>query len=95
MFVLWSFGLAVEQHYYPAVFGDLAIVYFLALYLGGIVVASIPSFIRHQNNPRYAALGASGGVSSVVFAVIVFAPWQICIYLQLFLSHKLSLECCI
>ena len=76
MFVLWSFGLAVEQHYYPAVFGGLAIIYFLALYLGGIVVASIPSFIRHQNNPRYAALGASGGVSSVVFAVIVFAPWQ-------------------
>ena len=76
MFVLWSFGSAVEQYYYPAVFGELAIVYFLVLYLGGIVVASMPSFVRHQNNPRYAALGASGGVSSVVFAVIVFAPWQ-------------------
>lgn len=76
MFVLWSFGSAIENFYYPNAFGDLSIIYFLALYLGGIVVASIPSYMRHHNDPRYAALGASGGVASVVFAAIVFAPWQ-------------------
>lgn len=76
MFVLWSFGTAIEKYYYPQVFGQNSVIYYLALYLGGIVVASIPSFYRHQNDPSYAALGASGGVSAVVFAAIIFAPWQ-------------------
>jgi len=76
MFVFWSFGTAIETHYYAQVFGDMAIPYFLGLYFGGIIVASIPSYLRHHDNPRYAALGASGGVSAVVFACIVFAPWQ-------------------
>ena len=74
MFVLWSFGTAIENYYYPLVFGESAITKFLLLYLGGIVVASIPSYLRHQNNSSYMALGASGGVSAVVFACIVFAP---------------------
>lgn len=76
MFVLWSFGNAVERFYYPSVFGYSTITMYLLLYLGGIVVASVPSFFRHRNDPGYAALGASGGVSAVVFAVIVFEPWQ-------------------
>jgi len=76
MFVLWSFGNALELYYYPAAMGDGSLIKYLILYLGGIVVASIPSYFRHHNNPSYAALGASGGVSAVVFAVIVFDPWQ-------------------
>ncbi len=76
MFVLWSFGTAIEQHYYPAVFGDNVTFKFLGLYLGGIVVSSIPSYLRHKDDSSYAALGASGGVASVVFAAIIFAPWQ-------------------
>lgn len=76
MFVLWSFGNAIEAAYYPAFLGEGSTVKYLILYFGGIVVASIPSYLRHQNDPRYAALGASGGVSAVVFAVIIFAPWQ-------------------
>ncbi len=76
MFVLWSFGNAVERYYYPAFLGDFSTVKFLLLYFGGIIVSSIPSYLRYKHNPHYAALGASGGVSAVVFAVIVFAPWQ-------------------
>lgn len=76
MFVLWSFGNAIEQFYYPTFLGGNTLTMFLMLYFGGIAVASLPSYFRHKNNPRYAALGASGGVSAVVFAVIIFAPWQ-------------------
>lgn len=76
MFVLWSFGKAIESFYYPAALGAHAIPKFLILYFGGIIVASIPSYLRHKNNPSYMALGASGGVSAVVFACILFAPWQ-------------------
>lgn len=76
MFVLWSFGNAVESLYYPHFLGDGSLVKYLVLYFGGIAVASIPSYLQHKSNANYAALGASGGVSAVVFAVIVFAPWQ-------------------
>lgn len=76
MFVLWSFGNALERAYYPAYIGDGSTIKFLILYLGGIVVASIPDYFRHQYNSSYAALGASGGVSAVVFGVIIFDPWQ-------------------
>ena len=76
MFVLWSFGNALETHFYPGYLGDFAAQKYLVLYFGGIVVSSIPSYLRHQENPRYSALGASGGVSAVVFGVIIFEPWQ-------------------
>lgn len=76
MFVLWSFGNAIEAYYYPGFLGELSTQKYLFLYFGGIAVSSVPSYIRHKNNPNYAALGASGGVSAVVFAVILFEPWQ-------------------
>ncbi|MBT5559372.1 MAG: rhomboid family intramembrane serine protease, partial [Proteobacteria bacterium] len=72
MFVLWSFGNAVEQYLYPRHLDGLISLKYLALYFGGIVVSSIPSYMRHNQNVHYAALGASGGVSAVVFAVIIF-----------------------
>lgn len=76
MFVLWSFGSIVEKLYYPGFLGDFPTLKFLGLYFGGIIVSSIPSYLRHKNDSTYAALGASGGVAAVVFAAIVFAPWQ-------------------
>jgi membrane associated rhomboid family serine protease len=76
MFVLWSFGSAIEQVYYPHFLGEFSTTKYLILYFSGIIVSSIPSYIKHKNDPNYAALGASGGVSAVVFAVIIFAPWQ-------------------
>lgn len=76
MFVLWSFGNAIETGYYPAYLGAFSAEKYMALYFGGIVVAAVPSYLRHNRNPGYAALGASGGVSAVVFAAILFEPWQ-------------------
>lgn len=76
MFVLWSFGSAIESYYYPYAVGDNSLLMFLILYFGGIAVSSIPTYLQHKSNANYSALGASGGVSAVVFAVIVFAPWQ-------------------
>jgi membrane associated rhomboid family serine protease len=76
MLVLWSFGNAIESYYYPALIGDFAAQKYMVLYFGGILVSSVPSYFRHNKNPNYAALGASGGVSAVVFAAIFFEPWQ-------------------
>ena len=76
MFVLWSFGNAIENYYYPYFLDESITIKFLFLYFGGVIVSSIPSYQRHSNDSRYAALGASGGVSAVVFAAVMFAPWQ-------------------
>ena len=46
------------------------------MYLSGIIVASLPSFFRHRNNPVYRSLGASGGVSAVLFSMVYMQPWQ-------------------
>jgi membrane associated rhomboid family serine protease len=71
MLTLYFFGRSVE-----GVMGEIVGKYgFLALYLGGIIVSDIPSYLKNRNNSAYASLGASGGVSSVVFAFIIFAPW--------------------
>ncbi len=76
MFVLWSFGNAIERFYYPTFLGEFSAQKYMVLYFGGIIAASVPDYVRYNRNPNYAALGASGGVSAVVFAAILFEPWQ-------------------
>jgi membrane associated rhomboid family serine protease len=44
------------------------------LYIGGIIVSDIPTYLRHRDDPNYRSLGASGGVASVIFSAILFAP---------------------
>ncbi|PSR05817.1 MAG: rhomboid family intramembrane serine protease [Bacteroidetes bacterium SW_10_40_5] len=73
MLVFYSFGKNVEA-YYQSAFGDQYIFNFLLLYIGSLVFSDIPSFMKHQNNPGFNSLGASGAVSATVFASIVFQP---------------------
>lgn len=56
-------------------YGQLAgQMHFLVLYvIGGLFATMIP-YIRHQDNPSYRSLGASGAVSSVIFAAILWNP---------------------
>lgn len=75
MFVLYGFGQAVE-FYYGQVFPEKGTFYFTVLYLGGILVANAPSVAKNKDNHYYNSLGASGAVSAILFASILFAPWQ-------------------
>lgn len=76
LYVLYSFGEMAEL-YFKAAFGDLmGAIFYTILYIGGIIVSSIPSYIKHKDNRLYGALGASGAVSGVVFVNIFFAPWS-------------------
>lgn len=81
MFTLFFFGSAVEMTF-GAIFGTATgILIYLLIYIGGIIVSDIPTYIKHRNDPGYRALGASGGVASVVFSNILFYPTQdICLY---------------
>lgn len=81
MFTLFFFGNAVEQTFGAFFGGTTGILIYLLIYLGGIIVADIPTYLKHRNDPGYRALGASGGVAAVVFSSILFYPTQdICLY---------------
>lgn len=75
MFVLYSFGQAVE-YYYAKLFGELSWLVYLLLYVTSIFAANVSTYFKHQNNSGYRSLGASGAVSAVVFAFILFDPFQ-------------------
>jgi membrane associated rhomboid family serine protease len=49
---------------------------FAALYLMGLVVSDAGTYFKHRNDQDYASLGASGAISAVLFASIVYFPWQ-------------------
>ncbi|WP_460762493.1 rhomboid family intramembrane serine protease [Niabella terrae] len=76
MFAFYSFGRILEKTAFaaPEIFGKDAPIYFSMLYLGGLIVSSIPDYFKHKDNYYFRSLGASGAVSSVIFACIVLFP---------------------
>ncbi len=73
MFSFYFFGTQLEQ-IFQYIFGGLGSVYFILLYVLAIIVSDIPTLIKNQNNHAYNSLGASGAVSAVIFACILFQP---------------------
>jgi membrane associated rhomboid family serine protease len=68
MMTFYFFGFMLER-----VIGSLQ---FLLLYLAGLLISHLFTYIKQKNNPEYACLGASGAISAVLFAAIVFFPEQ-------------------
>lgn len=73
MFVLYIFGSNVELFFEHA-FGASGTIYYLGLYVGGVIVASLPAQKKHGDNVHYNAVGASGAVAAVLFSHIVLSP---------------------
>ena len=74
MFTLYFFGRNIELLFIRGgLGGEIA---YLALYFLGLIISDLPSYFKHKDNYEYRALGASGAVSAVVFAAIVFDPWS-------------------
>jgi membrane associated rhomboid family serine protease len=69
MFALFFFGQHVAYY-----FGPQGNILMITLYLLGIVIADIPTYLKYQDVPKYNSLGASGGVAAVVFSSIMFEP---------------------
>jgi membrane associated rhomboid family serine protease len=83
MISFYFFGRAVEM-IFKIIFPGLGGLYFILFYLVAIVVSDIPTFIKHRNNISYNSLGASGAVSAVIFAFIIFQPLaDICLFFAL------------
>ncbi len=79
MLTLYFFGRNIEVIFSAAGIGGN--ISYLIMYFAALVVADLPSYIKHQDDENYRSLGASGAVSAVVFASIIFSPWgQIGVY---------------
>jgi membrane associated rhomboid family serine protease len=68
MVTFWFFAFPLEKQVGP--------VRFAILYLLALVVSDLGTFFKHRNDPQYASLGASGAISAVLFAAIVYFPWM-------------------
>lgn len=66
MWCLWMFGPPLERQIGT---GAFALLYGLAL-----VGSHLPTLFKERQNPEYASVGASGAISAVVFAFIVYYP---------------------
>ncbi len=73
MLVLWSFGDIVEK-YFRFSFGIKGELYFVLLYIAGIIFSTLQDFYKNKDNYYYNAVGASGAVSAIVFASILIHP---------------------
>ena len=49
---------------------------FVVLYLAGLLISHAGTYYKQRRNPEYACLGASGAISAVLFAAIVYFPEQ-------------------
>lgn len=47
---------------------------FVALYVFGLLLSHLCTYVKQRSNPNYASLGASGAISAVLFAYIVYRP---------------------
>lgn len=76
MYVLYVFSGIVIQ-FFAGVMGDnptMGTVMFVIIYLASIIGGNLLALFFQKNNPGYSAVGASGGVSGILFASIVVFP---------------------
>lgn len=77
MFVLYEFGRTVENNmiiHFGITGGNIL---FLFTYLLIIIMGDIPTYYKHKENAYFASVGASGGVSGIIFIFILLHPWSL------------------
>ena len=75
LFSFYFFGTQLEYIFgiiFPGFGGEV----FILFYLLAILVADLPTYFKQRNNPYFNSLGASGAVSAVIFAGIMFFPTE-------------------
>lgn len=68
------FNMMTLYFFAPFVVAFFGVWKFLVIYAGAILGGSLLSLWMHRNQYSYSAIGASGGVVGVLFAVIAVAP---------------------
>lgn len=66
LWCLWIFGPPLERRIGGAMF--------VLLYVLALIGSHLPTLFKERENPQYGSVGASGAISAVVFAYIVYYP---------------------
>ncbi|HEY1899764.1 MAG TPA: rhomboid family intramembrane serine protease [Steroidobacteraceae bacterium] len=66
LLTFYFFAFALERR--------IGTAYFLVLYALGLLLSNLGTCYRHRNDPDYMSLGASGAISAVLFAAILYFP---------------------
>jgi len=66
MVTFWFFAFPLERR--------ISTSPFLVVYLLGLILSHACTYFKHRNDVHYASLGASGAISAVLFAFIVYFP---------------------
>ncbi|WP_026462376.1 rhomboid family intramembrane serine protease [Adhaeribacter aquaticus] len=74
MFSFYMFAQVVENLLLNFHGQGQGLLLFLLIYIGGIIVSDIYTFFKQRKNFDYYALGASGGVSAIIFSSILINP---------------------
>ncbi len=74
MFTLYFFGMEVERICISALGSNIGSISFIVLYISSLVISILPTYFKQKNNSSYRGLGASGAVSSIVFAYVLVNP---------------------
>lgn len=68
MMTFYFFAFPLERY--------IGTVRFIVLYFAGLLISHAGTYYKQRRNPEYASLGASGAISAVLFAAIVYFPEQ-------------------
>ncbi len=78
MYALYLFGAGQRrngvEYLFKDYFGDKGIWLYLIMYVAALAVCLLPTYGKHRDNYQYRSLGASGAVSAVIFAYMLFNP---------------------
>lgn len=74
MFTLYLFGSYVEGVMKESLGVMHGSILYILMYITALPVSIYPTYLRHKNDTSYRGLGASGAVSAVVFAYVIFNP---------------------
>ena len=74
MFTFYLFGSYIETIFKLQFGQKIGAAAFILLYVGGLLISILPTYFKQKDNYYYKGLGASGAVSSMVFAYILINP---------------------
>lgn len=73
LLTLYYMGSVLEQMFVME-YGVAGSLIYVLIYFGSMIGGDILSLLMHRNHPDYSAVGASGAISGVVFALVLLMP---------------------
>ncbi len=74
MFTLYLFGNYVEGVMKNSLGVPMGSILYILMYVSALFFSIYPTYLQHKHDTSYRGLGASGAVSAVVFAYVIFNP---------------------